>query len=165
MKRDNYSNLSFFHALDTAAIDATTTGKDVDTQGYESVTFAVTLGRCSHVSTLSYWALRLQHTDASALGLGPSDYADVASADLIGFSGAVTSGIWKKIITDIANSTSVAGSTNYQVGYIGTKRYVRLVVEELSTPSVLNIGAIAILGHGANWPVNTNFDVDDETGA
>lgn len=157
--RDGYSNEEWFHALDTAAIDATTNGKDVDTQGYDTVTFVVALGRCSHVSTLSYWKLRLQHTDASALGAGPSDYADCASIDLIGPSGAITSGIWKKIITGVANSTSLQGSVTYAVGYRGVKRYVRLVAEEVSSPSVLNIAATAILGKAGQWPVSDTYDV------
>jgi len=152
--RDCYSSFEFFHALDTVAIAATTNGRDCDLQGFEGATMVVALGRCSYVSTASYWKLRLQHTDASALGAGPSDYADVASVDLIRFSGAVTSGIWKNITNAVAGSDSTQGSVTYAIGYCGNKRYIRLVAEIVSTPSVLNIGVTCLKGIPADWPVS-----------
>lgn len=155
--RDGYSNFSFFHALDTETLAATTSGKDVDTRGYATCTFVVTLGRCSHVSTLSYWVLRLQHTSASVLNAGPSDYTDCASIDLITESGgAITSGIWQQIIAQAVGTVSTQGSQNHQVGYIGGRRYVRVVVELLSTASVMDVGAVAILGRPTDWPVNAS---------
>lgn len=155
--RDGFSGFNFFQALNAQAAAATATGVDVDRQGYDSLAFVVNLGRCSHVSTLSYWKLRIQHTDASALGAGPSDYADVdASTDLLReASGALTSGIFQNVTTQVAASTSVQGSVMHFVGYVGTKRYVRVVAEMVSTPSVLDIAVNALLGKPGIWPVNT----------
>ncbi len=158
--RENYSNFKYVHALDTLFADATTNGITVDTKGYETVTMVVVIGRCSHVSTLSYWQLRLQHASQSTAGIDA--WADCVLSELVNISAtSITSGVWKKIITDVAASTSLQGSLTYKVGYRGNKRYVRLVVEELSTPSEINIGAVCILGLPGVWPVNTAFSIDD----
>lgn len=160
--RDQFEMFDYFHALDTAALAATTNGYDVDMQGYDSLTFVIALGRCSHVSTLSYWQLRLQHANASVSG-GAGTYADCVASEMIRqASGVVASGVFQQVITDVAASNSVQGSTQHFVGYIGVKRYVRLVPELVGLASILNIGVTALKGLPSVWPVNTaNRDLSD----
>ena len=143
---------------------ATVTGVAVNRQGYDSLTFLVNVMQVSTTTlseTTSYpyktscWFVRMQHTDASALGLGPSDYADVGSIDVIRtWSGAMVSGataagivLW---ILPSYNSGSVL-----PIGYRGNKQYVRCLL----SMSAMTMGASNVidiqymLGHAENWPV------------
>lgn len=149
--RDGYSNLKFFQeVLPSAAIDATTTGTTVDMQGFNTGTIIVNVGRLSLISDASHWVLRLQHTDASALGAGPSDFADAAATDVIASDALTLSGIWKTL------DLSTDGSAAYAVGYRGSKRYIHLVIEKVLTPSIAEFGSVAILGEPGDWAVQTN---------
>jgi len=160
MLRDSFSNFEFFQCLMPQEFVATDlTGVDIDTQGYESLTIVVNLGNLSVVTSVSYIQLILQHTDASALGAGPSDYALVSATDLIGLASTVTSltsGIFKQVGAEATGTQSALGSTVHAIGYRGTKRYARLYVDAVDTVNNVSdaVGAIAILGYPANWPVN-----------
>ncbi len=164
MLRDDYSNFKFFQCLQPAElVAADLTGETIDTQGYESLTVIVNVGNISDITSTSYIGFVLQHTDASALGAGPSDFAVCASADLIGLAStqAVTSGIWRTIGAEATGGISAGlGSQTYQIGYRGTKRYVRLYVDANNTLDSAQVGGIAILGYPANWPVNLDEDLD-----
>lgn len=158
--RDIYSNFSYFQAIpptlqDSANGDALT-GETIDLKGYEAVTIAVTLGLVESMttSTTSYFVLRLQHTDASALEAGPSDFADVADGDhiihsVISVGATLTSGIWQASING-----DDFGSATYCIGYKGPKRYVRVYMSGASAASI-NIAALAFIGYPTFWPVNT----------
>jgi hypothetical protein len=166
MIRDDYSNFKFFQCFEPQQVlDADLTGVDIDTQGYESLTICVNIGNLSIITSTSYVGFILQHTDASALGAGPSTYALVSATDLIGLDStitALTSGIWRTIGADATAVMSALGSRTVQIGYRGYKRYVRLVVDTNSTVTTGSepIGAIALLGYPANWPVNLDEDLD-----
>lgn len=152
--RDGFSNFLFSqNILPDDGIDANTNGADVDRQGYNTLTFVFNVGRLSLMSDASYFALGLQHTDASALGLGPSDYADCASADIIRTtSHVVTSGIFQRL-----SSASTLGSTIYKAGYKGIKRFVRAQLTKVLTPSYHQFGVIAVQGEPSNWPAENVF--------
>lgn len=152
--RDGYSDFAVFQAvLPTAALDATTNGADRDTRGYKQWTCVVNVGRLSLISDASHWQLRLQHTDASALGLGPSTYADCGSLDMVGPSGAITSGVFKSLYL------STMGSTAYVVGYRGDKRYFRVVIEKVLTPSYAQAGAVYV-GQIPDFSPANSIDMD-----
>jgi len=159
--RDTYSNFKYYQAIAPVNRDANgdaLNGVDIDTRGYEGVTLVVTTGVVESMttSTASYYCFMLQHTNASALGNGPSDYAYVANCKHIIHSvhstGAtdLTSGIWEPTVNGDDH-----GSMAYTIGYIGPKRYVRVVLSGTEDAASINIGAIAVLGYPANWPVNT----------
>ena len=153
--RDNYSNFNYYQAIQTQGADNTAiAGAAVDTRGYEAVTFAVAVGLVE--SNTTGFEIQIQHTDASALGNGPSDFADVTSGSYIIHSAlsandTLTNGMWQSIMGSTAYGQA---SKVYIVGYKGPKRYVRLNVSNTLNGSI-NVGAIAILGYPANWPVNT----------
>lgn len=160
-QRDTYSNFSFYQAMYTVLHDeanaAAITGRTIDTRGYEGVTFVVTTGEIESMttSTASYFCFILEHTDASALGAGPSDYTAVTDGNHIIHSvqsvgTTLTSGIWEDVVNGAEH-----GSRTYAIGYIGPKRYTRIRVSgTLDSAASINIGAIAILGYPANWPIN-----------
>ncbi len=141
MYREFGSKFAFLNALPARVlVAANLTGADIDTRGYNGAVIAVNIGNAQSVVAASYAVLRLQHTDASALGAGPSDYADVTSADLIRFAsqvGAMTSGIWYSI-----DSTAYSGTVQY-VAYKGSKRYVRLILEVKTDGTITPEDAIA----------------------
>lgn len=171
MQRDVYSNFKFFQALHPQDLsDADLTGDDIDLQGYEGCAIVVNFGLLSEVTSASYIQLVLQHTDASALGNGPSDYEFVSATDLIGLASTVTSltsGVWKKLMPITTSTIATYGSECYSIGYRGTKRYVRLYVDAVgaaasaAAASDVAVGAIAILGLPADWPVNEEQDLRD----
>jgi len=142
----------------TALLATSNTGQAVDRQGYDSLTFNCYLLATSTAvaPATSYWYLRVEHTDASALGLGPSDYAVCGSIDVIrAASGVMTSGI----IPIVASTYSGAC---LRVGYVGNKRYVRVNISTTGAMANNTSGYMFIeaqLGHAENWPVTTpNLD-------
>ena len=149
--RDCYSNFKFFQAVPPQIVDANVTGVTVDTQGYDAVAFVAALGALSSITSASYWAMRLQHTDASALGLGASDFADCSALDMLGSSITGTSGIWLSIYSDTGFESAV-----FAVGYRGTKRYVRCMIEEKGNLSTAAMSVDAHLCCASDWPVNAN---------
>jgi len=167
--REDFSNFKYYQALPPQVYDQGTMpvggvieGPDIDTQGYESVTFCIEAGDCDVSLATSLVVIRMQHTCASALGLGPSTYADVSMDDVLAIpscedcssGAALTSGI---ILAFSVSGTSVADfeSQVWQFAYKGKERYVRLVAESHGTADLGStyIGAVAVLGRPANWPV------------
>lgn len=164
--RDNYSNFGWYQAIAPAVYDAAkmpvagvVNGPCIDTQGFQALTFIINTGDVDVSQATSLVVIRMQHTSASALGLGPSTYADVSSTDVIGSGisdgAALTSGI---IVNLSVSGTSVADmeSMVWAYGYKGSLRYVRLVVESHGTADAGSafVGAVAVCGYPEHWPVN-----------
>lgn len=168
-KRDNFSNHDFFQCIPPVNMlgSGDLTGACIDTQGFEALTIGVNVGRLSAITSVSYIQLILEHTDASALGAGPSDYAIVSATDVIGPDAeSLTSGIWKKLFTSGAAALSTLGSQVYKVGYRGNKQYVRCVIDLVDSVGAASdaIGAFAIQSLEANWPINAVYDVSTSDG-
>lgn len=106
----------------------------IDTAGYGSCTFVIATG--TNTDANATFAVTMDHGDNSGL----SDAAAVAASDLVG-----TLALAGYDFSDDAEAR--------KVGYLGTKRYVRLTI----TPSGNDAGnifvsAVAILGHPALQP-------------
>lgn len=108
-------------------VTADVNGVGVDTKGYDSVAAVVTSGA---IVASGLVLPTLQESDDDAA------YTDVAAADLQG--------------TAFVNA---AASTQYQVGYAGTKRYVRVRADYVSGTSVAMCGQI-LLSKAHVEPVN-----------
>ena len=139
------------------ALSASNTGATINRQGYDSLTFNVNLIATSTVvaPTTSYWYVRIQHTDASALGNGPSDFADVTALDLIvPASATLVSGAAYPI-----NASTYSGAI-MKIGYRGNKQYVRMNISTTGAMAGSGVATIeAMLGHAENWPVTVpNLD-------
>jgi hypothetical protein len=168
--REQFSNIKFFPAFTAQNMLASgdITGDDIDTQGYEAVTFGFVAGNLSAITSVSYIQLVLQHADASTAG-GAGTYANVSATDVIGPSTDVTSltsGVWKKLFTSGAAALSDLGSQVYTVGYRGTKRYVRMYVDLVDSVGAASdaIAGFAALGLPADWPVVERYDVSTSEG-
>ena len=104
----------------------------------------------------------MQHTDENSAGTGPSDFIDVSSEDVLAIPSCLDVSTGEALTSGIILAFSVSGgsatdfeSQVWQYAYKGTKRYVRLVVENKGSTAAGStyIGAVAVLGRPANWPV------------
>ena len=133
MNREQASELKTTPALNpqTISSDTTTAGTIIDTQGYDALFFAMQSGT---LTDGTYTPL-IQHGDESDL----SDAAAVDDADLTATE---------------ASAAFAATDDNVckKIGYLGTKRYVRLSFVSASTSSGGVIGAQAVLGRGRQQP-------------
>jgi len=160
MRRDGYTGFSFYQAIPPQDIvdGAQLLGPQIDTKGYETITLIVNVGANTSAGAFSADNLiqvKLEHAHESAAGYA-STWSEVYPSQMIhsviGEDGAystLASGVFLSI-----DSVGGFASTAYAVGYKGNRQYVRLVVSGVGEPSVYSMGAIAILGQPANWPVN-----------
>lgn len=115
-------------SITPVAVIATTNGAIIDTLGARAVTIAIISGA---IAGSGLFVASLQAGDAANL----SDAVAVTSADLIG-----------------SFSASIADTAVETVGYVGGKRYVRVVVTKTSGTSVV-AGGVVILGKQEIEPV------------
>lgn len=108
-QRDLHNEISVGNSIVPAAIKTTTsTGTGIDLAGYRSAAVVFVVGAITdgtHTPTL-------EESDSSGSG-----YSAVAAADMSGTLAALTA------------------STNQEVSYIGSKRYIRAVVTVTGSPS------------------------------
>ena len=113
---------SIINAVKTAAAN----GTGVDLKGFEEATAIVDVG--AEGDTLSgsvYFELSLEHSDDD------STYTDCVQADVI--NGTIAAGgIWLKLDGTTGGDPDTTGG-NWQIGYVGGKRYLRLVLAKTGT--------------------------------
>lgn len=135
MPRDGVHALKPVLALAYAAKTATGNGLDIDTSGFESCTFHLGSGTITDGTHTP----KLQEADDNGSG-APGTYADVAAAGLIQSFTALTTGAGN------------GGSAVQEVGYIGGKRWCRIVVTVSGATTGGVYGANAILSHARSLP-------------
>lgn len=154
MTRDGYSNFSFLKALTPGdqSAGAAVDGETIDLTGFETCVFVVNNGTDTGGGAYSVdnvHAFLLEHADASS-GDNPDTFVAINSTHVLrGVSTAMVSGVFASI------DSQTGTNSIFQVGYIGPKRFVRLVYSGAGLPSLLSVGAVAILGLPHDWPVNT----------
>lgn len=128
---DLKNNIKIVNALNIASIttNTTTVGIEIDTQGYESVTYECMTGARTDGTVTPL----LQESDVSGVYSG-----SVADEDLIGLE---------------ADAALSAAHSRSRFGYVGKKRYVRLSFVSTSVTTGLTAGASAILGNPKSAPV------------
>jgi len=133
MARELASNLLLTSARNAAAIttNTTTAGNEIDTQGYNSVLFAI---QSATITDGTYTPL-IQESDTSGSG-----YTDVADIDL---------SVTEASIAFVATDDNVVK----KIAYTGTKRYVKLSLVSTGVTTGGTIGAMAILGNPSYAPV------------
>jgi hypothetical protein len=129
--RDQKNNIKVQNALNIASISSNTTtaGVEIDTQGYESVTFEIITGARTDGTVTPL----IQESDTSGSYSG-----SVSDDDLIGLE---------------ADAALSAAHSRSRIGYIGTKRYVKLSLVSTSVTSGLTAGSSVILGDPKSAPV------------
>lgn len=135
--KDLKNNVGGAVAVNPQALSGTgtLTGNIIDRKNYESVTFAIIADAIS-ASSLAITPVLYEGDDS-----GLSDAAAVADADLLGTEAQAA----------IANTDDKPVK---RLGYVGTKRYLRLdlVVDPNDGTDV--VAALAILGHPELRPVD-----------
>lgn len=125
-KFDQKSNTQVAVGL-VATLSGTTPAKGniVDCSGFEAITFLVNTGTVTDAGTAAGFAFEVQESDTTA----DAAFTAVADADLVGLESALT-------VTDDAADGVAVGS----IGYVGDKRYVRIVATGTTgTNAVVNV--------------------------
>lgn len=129
---DLHHDCSFEDALASLTIgsNTTTNGIIIDRAGFQALEFGLKMGTI----TDGAYAVKLEHGDDSGL----SDAADVDAAEQLGDA-------------DFADTED---DTVKRLGYIGKKRYVRIVVTSTGvTTGATLVAALALLAHASHQPV------------
>ena len=126
--QDLSNNIEIGNSIINAVKTAGANGTGIDLQGFEEATAVVSVG--AEGDTLSgsvYFEVSLEHSDDDAT------YTDVVQADIV--NGTIAAGgIWLKLDGTTGGNPDTTGD-QWQVGYVGGKRYVRLVLAKAGTHS------------------------------
>lgn len=126
--QDLSNNIELGNSIINAVKTAAENGSGIDLQGFEEATAVVSVG--AEGDTLSgsvYFEVSLEHSDDD------STYTDVVQADIV--NGTIAAGgIWLKLDGTTGGDPDTTGG-QWQVGYVGGKRYVRLVLAKTGTHS------------------------------
>jgi hypothetical protein len=120
MLRDTLDNTKVTSAFNYAARTASANGTNIiDMRGFGSATFVVQLATVTTADSSNFFTFTIEHGDDSSL----SDAATVTAA--LGLLGT------NLVINDSATQSNMRG----MMGYVGGKRYLRLVGTETGTAS------------------------------
>jgi len=126
--QDLSNNIELGNSIINAVKTAAENGSGIDLQGFEEATAVVSVG--AEGDTLSgsvYFEVSLEHSDDD------STYTDCVQADIV--NGTIAAGgIWLKLDGTTGGDPDTTGG-QWQVGYVGGKRYVRLVLAKTGTHS------------------------------
>lgn len=150
--RDLHSNIKVVQHVAAAAITTTNTpSSGIDRAGFSKLEFLIAVGVVTNIanSPQPSWTFKLQESDEAS-----ANFTDVVTA------GDVLVGSAKSPTTTPNASTGVFltidnGSEDaqvYRIGYIGNKRYVRVVATAANTPGSTPYCVIAVLGNPAIAP-------------
>ena len=138
--KDLSNNISPAVSLPAAVRTAAANGTGVDLQGYESATVLVDVGaEGDTLSSSVHFEISLEESDDD------STYTDVAQASII--DGTIASGgIFLKLDGTTGGDPDTTGGI-FRVGYVGNKRYIRVVLAKTGTHSNgTPIGAMVVRG-------------------
>ena len=115
---------SIINAVKTAAAN----GTGIDLKSFEEATAIVDVGaEGDTLSSSVYFEISLEHSDDD------STYTDVVQAEIV--NGTIAAGgIWLKLDGTTGGDPDTTGA-QFQIGYVGGKRYVRLVLAKTGTHS------------------------------
>ncbi|MGE3771262.1 MAG: hypothetical protein AB7G06_09980 [Bdellovibrionales bacterium] len=129
MLKDIKSQTNALLSLSPAARTSSADGSTVDLRDYGSAAFVVLFG--THTDGT--------HTPSAEESDDGSNWDAIAAGDLAGSFAAV--------------SSSAGNGTVQRVGYLGSKRYVRVVMTCAGTTTGALSSAIVVAGHAAQQPV------------
>ena len=120
--------------VDTINSDTTTNGNSVDMTGYQSVMFAYFTGSY----TDGDYEPQVEHADDDGAG-SPDTWNAVSDSDLL------PTGTGQEASRSLGTANAID-----QIGYRGTKKWVRLSIVSTSTSTGATVGAVVIQGHPSN---------------
>jgi hypothetical protein len=140
--RDLHNNVDIVAVVPSIAVGTTGTGQTgsvIDTRGYDAVELAINYGAIT--ATAATFTVTVLEGDVTGT------MTSVATADLLGTESAA--GLAAAVRTD--GSTEKVAK---RIGYIGSKRYLRVDVESTATAGT-PVGVVAVLAKAARAPVAT----------
>lgn len=140
--RDGLSSIQIRRAISPAstADNTAAVSQIIDRRGFDSLVFAIATGSLADADA----TFTVLVEDGNAANL--SDAAAVVDAEL-------TSQTLGTAPETAAAFTFAADDNVRSIGYVGSKRYVRLTITPANNASAALMSAIAILGHPAQLPV------------
>lgn len=141
--RDLYSNIGFAVAIDAAALSADNTPAAVDLLGFDSAVIAIHVGVGGITFTgTNKIEFKLTHSNDNVT------YDAVTVDDVQGLASVGTGGIIKSLIT------AHAAADVTKVGYVGGRRYLKLLADFSGTHgSPTPIAASVVKGDAKSKPV------------
>lgn len=137
--KDMHSSVSVGSLLPAAAYDADNTPAALDLQGFSACEIVLGIGAGGITFTTNNKVeFKLSHSDDD------SDYAAVTVDDILGVESVGTGGIIKSL------TAAHATAAFYRFGYIGGKRYLKLLADfsgSHSTPTPLSCAAVRGFAH------------------
>lgn len=142
--RDNISNIQVKRALSPASVADNTAqvSQIIDTQGYDSLAFLILIGAVADADAT--FAVLVEDGDESDL----SDNAAVVDGELVKQDASSDTGPEAQAGFIFSDDNEVR-----KIGYIGSKRYVRLTITPSGNASAAVLAAVAILGNASQKPV------------
>lgn len=140
--KDMHSSITVATAIGAAVLSADNTPVAIDRKGYRSaeVVLAIGVGGITFSGTNKIEFV-LTHSDDD------STYTAVTKADLLGVASVGAGGIIKAL------TAAHAAANTYRFGYVGNKRFLKLLADFSGTHgSGTPIAAIVVLGDGFNQP-------------
>lgn len=136
-QREVLNDLALVHLLDPQSVnDTDTKTKLLDTRGHGAALIAIMCGTFTGADADSFVNLLLQESDTTA----DADFTAVATADMVRDITTATAGLF-----GVVNSTSVDNAT-FRVGYIGSKRYIRVLFDFTTGTGGVTAALISALG-------------------
>ncbi|MDQ0347855.1 hypothetical protein [Ancylobacter vacuolatus] len=141
--RDIISNIAVVEAIPPAAYAADNTPAAIDIKGFDAAMLAIHVGvggiTFSGTNKIEF---KLTHSDDD------STYSAVTIDDVQGIASVGTGGIVKSLIA------AHAAPTITRVGYVGNKRYLKLLADFSGTHGTATpFSASVVKGHAADRPV------------
>jgi hypothetical protein len=130
MMRDGLSTIHPVRAISPVSVADNTAqvSEIIDTRGYGTLTFVIATGSIADADAT--FAVTMEHGDAANL----SDAAAVPAAQISG-------------TTTLAGFQFDDDNETRKVGYVGSKRYVRMTITPTGNASAAVLAAVAVLGN------------------
>lgn len=144
MMRDQASRMNATQVYGPVSATADNTPAAIDLNGYNSATLYISVGAGGVTfSSTDKIEFKLTHSDDN------STYTDVTAADIVGAT-SITSGI----VRALTSAKAAADTAPTEVGYIGGKRYLKLLNDFSGTHGTGTvISTVAVLGNSIYKPV------------
>lgn len=133
--KDLASNIDVKRVISPVSVADNTAqvGQIIDRRGFDSVTFLIATGSVADADTT--FTVLLEESDDSGMSGGNA----VADADLIGTEA-------------LAGFQFDDDNECRKLGYVGSKRYLRLTITPANNASAALLAAVAVLGHPSLAP-------------
>ena len=128
-KKDLYHNIGVVHLLDAKDITTNDTKSSIlDLAGFEGALILVNFGAITTPDSNSYITPILQESDTTA----DADFTAVASGDILGSFSRI--------------DATTEDQTTQAVGYVGNKRYIRVLLDVTNTGSGISNALVSVDG-------------------